>query len=299
MARPIKAGVDYFSHDTDSMGKKTLFTLESRFGNDGYAFWFKLLEILGTQEGLYYDCSNSANWLYLTAKTRVSEEKAEQIMSTLVQLEAIDPELWEARIIWVQKFVDRLKDLYKKRTAKIPEKPSFRRDNPTKTKVMGEKTPQSKVKKRIVKDIPPYIPPREDAETKNENEQDESLTVEMAQGSGELPVDHSRTLIQKRFDQFWSSYPKKVGKGAAEKSWKRIKPTKELQEKIMSALQKVKKTEQWERENGRYIPNPSTWLNQKRWEDEYGAVQSGMESSFDADDFFEAAVKRSMKSMGN
>ena len=40
MARPIKAGVDYFPHDTDAASRKTIFTLESIFGNDGYAFWF-------------------------------------------------------------------------------------------------------------------------------------------------------------------------------------------------------------------------------------------------------------------
>ncbi|HBR31931.1 MAG TPA: hypothetical protein DD733_07595, partial [Clostridiales bacterium] len=146
MARPIKSGVDYFPHDTDSASRKTLFTLESKFGNDGYAFWFKLLEILGTQEGLYYDCGNPAGWLFLVAKTRVDEVTATEILNILSQIGAIDAELWECKIVWIQNFVDRLKPLYDKRVAKIPDKPSYRSENPVASDVIGEISTQSKVK---------------------------------------------------------------------------------------------------------------------------------------------------------
>lgn len=55
MARPTKETVDYFPHFVKC--GRTIFILESKYGNDGYAFWFKLLEILGDTEGHYYDCS--------------------------------------------------------------------------------------------------------------------------------------------------------------------------------------------------------------------------------------------------
>jgi len=71
------------------------------------------------------------------------------------------------------------------------------------------------------------------------------------------------------FEKFWQAYPKKVGKKAAEAAWKRCRPNKELQERILIAVVKAKVTEQWAKEGGRYIPNPATWLNQGRWEDEY------------------------------
>lgn len=80
-----------------------------------------------------------------------------------------------------------------------------------------------------------------------------------------------KTSVERRFAEFWAAYPKKTGKGAAEKAWAKIKPTKELHAVIMAVLQIAVKCDQWKKENGRYIPNPSTWLNQKRWEDEYGA----------------------------
>lgn len=75
-------------------------------------------------------------------------------------------------------------------------------------------------------------------------------------------------LQERRFTEFWQAYPKKVGKQAALKSWKRIKTTAELHDRIMKAIEAAKKTDQWQREAGRFIPNPSTWLNQGRWDDE-------------------------------
>lgn len=82
------------------------------------------------------------------------------------------------------------------------------------------------------------------------------------------------TTIEERWIRFWEAYPKKSGKGAAEKSFKKIKPNKELFEKMMNALETAKVCKQWKADNGQFIPYPATWLNQKRWEDEYeGAAQ--------------------------
>ena len=36
----------------------------------------------------------------------------------------------------------------------------------------------------------------------------------------------------------------------------------------MAAIQRQKESAQWDREDGRYIPNAATWLSQGRWEDE-------------------------------
>lgn len=70
------------------------------------------------------------------------------------------------------------------------------------------------------------------------------------------------------FDRLWNECPKKVGKGAAEKAWHKIKPDKELAEKIIAAMIAHRNSAQWLKDGGQYIPHPATWLNQKRWEDE-------------------------------
>ncbi len=69
------------------------------------------------------------------------------------------------------------------------------------------------------------------------------------------------------FNSFWNSYPKKTGKLAAFKSWNNSK-NKPAIEKILSSLEMQKKSDQWKKESGKFIPNPATWINQGRWDDE-------------------------------
>ena len=74
---------------------------------------------------------------------------------------------------------------------------------------------------------------------------------------------------ESEFDQFWRLYPKKRSKGQAEKTWVKINPDDELYKQILSGLENAKKSLDWQKDNGQYIPYPSTWLNAKGWEDEY------------------------------
>jgi len=67
------------------------------------------------------------------------------------------------------------------------------------------------------------------------------------------------------FEVFWKAYPKKTGKGAAEKSWLKLKPNLK---KVLAALEWQKETLQWKKDNKQFIPMPATYLNQRRWEDE-------------------------------
>jgi len=67
------------------------------------------------------------------------------------------------------------------------------------------------------------------------------------------------------FDMFWMTYPKKVGKEAARKAWLKVNPNLTI---VLQALSWQKESPQWFKNNGQFIPNPSTWINQHRWEDE-------------------------------
>lgn len=70
------------------------------------------------------------------------------------------------------------------------------------------------------------------------------------------------------FLSFWTAYPKKKAKGDAEKAWNTIKPTEELLQIILAKIEQEKDSEQWQKDGGKYIPYPATWLRSKRWEDE-------------------------------
>lgn len=123
MPRPEKSTVDYFQHDC--VQKKTLYIIEQKHKNDGYAFWFKLLEILGSTDGHYLDLNNQSNMEFLTSKTNLDEGFCRNILDLLCRLEAIDCGLWEKNVIWCQNFVDRISHVYNKRTGEVPTKPTL------------------------------------------------------------------------------------------------------------------------------------------------------------------------------
>lgn len=160
MARPKKETVDYFPHFTNS--GKTLYILEGEFGNDGYAFWFKLLELLGSSDGHVYNCRNTPSWKFLLAKTKVDEDTASKILDTLAELEAIDQELWKYKVIWSDNFVDNLQPVYSNRKTQLPNKPIITSNNDSTDELLPVETEeseltmiknlQSKVKESKVKD---------------------------------------------------------------------------------------------------------------------------------------------------
>lgn len=151
MARPIKQGVDYFPHQVNT--GKTLYILEKNFGNDGYAVWFKTLELLGQKSGLYLDLNNVADWEFYVAKMNVENDTAKSILDNLADLEAIDKLLWKNKVIWCQNFVNGLSDVYAKRKVSVPIMPVFDPKKgviATKTPVIDPVSTQSKVKESKV-----------------------------------------------------------------------------------------------------------------------------------------------------
>lgn len=85
----------------------------------------------------------------------------------------------------------------------------------------------------------------------------------------EVDVDIKKEQYYGRsFLLFWIAYPRKIGKVMAFGEWKKINPNGILIQKIMSTLKAQKESAQWKEQNEKYIPYPSTWLHQRRWEDE-------------------------------
>ena len=123
MTRPRKATVDYFPHECHH--GKTMFILEQKYGNDGCAFWFKLLELLGSTENHFIDCRNPAAWEFLQAKTRLDKNTCNEILDLLAVLEAISPKYWQSKIIWSANFIRNISPVYANRRVDSPLEPDF------------------------------------------------------------------------------------------------------------------------------------------------------------------------------
>ena len=90
-------------------------------------------------------------------------------------------------------------------------------------------------------------------------------------GSVEPIAQPSASLLEypEAFENFWKAYPRKTGKGAALKSWKKIAPKNGLAERITESVAQHCQSFDWRKDSGQFIPHPATFLNQRRWEDEF------------------------------
>lgn len=86
------------------------------------------------------------------------------------------------------------------------------------------------------------------------------------------------------FEIFWKAYPRRAAKGRAEKAWKNIMPNEQLLSQILAAIERAKTSDQWAKDEGRFIPHPATWLNAKGWEDEWGENANTMRTKSKYDD---------------
>lgn len=90
-------------------------------------------------------------------------------------------------------------------------------------------------------------------------ELNKQITKENKQQGGVL------SEVEKMFLQFWSIYPKKVDKKGSFRAFKNIPKLKEQFPGIIKALEIQKESDQWTKNHGQFIPNPTTYIHQERW----------------------------------
>lgn len=158
MARPKRKNVEYFPFYCKE--GKTVYYLDSKYGNDGYATHIKILARLAVSENHFIDLSNNAEFMYLSAKCKVSVEKLGEIINDLVLLGDLDAELWNNyKVLFSQKLVDSLIPVYDKRANGIIKRETILND--FRSRNIGFRTentdsrsnnPQSKVKESKVEE---------------------------------------------------------------------------------------------------------------------------------------------------
>jgi len=250
VARHEKHTADYFPFVVKD--GKTLFVLETQWGATGTGVFTNVLRFLCATPDHHYRISDPGDRLYFFSRLHIDESTGMQMLTAMSKTGKLDKELFDHGVIFCHDLVDSLRDAYQKRTNKEPmsreqilafysfpdtEKP-FPEEETRDSEQSGPGSTQSKVKK---KKINTPLPP----------------------------------ALRERFDLFYASYPKKKSRGQAEKAFSRINPDEQLLRTILSAIERAKKSEDWTKENGRYIPHPATWLNAKGWEDEIEVKTTG------------------------
>ena len=193
MARKSRNNVDYFPHSV-SHGKK-MFYIRSKFGNDGYAIWFMLLEKIGAAEYHYLDLSDKIQMMYLSSEFMVSEIVMKEVIDLLVEFGEFDAELWsEYKVLFNQKFIDNIEDAYSKRGNDCINRNSLLRLLSSKIRPNGDKlrpfedngclkgvhNPQSKVKESKLNESRVVITRAQDFE---------KIGLEVRKAYADLPIE--------------------------------------------------------------------------------------------------------------
>lgn len=143
MARPRKEGMDYFPHDTNATNDKKIEALRMLYGNNGYAFYFILLEMIYQEPTFELDVSDAETIQILSKKVGINTEVFDQILQTAIKRDCFDKESYYERRVLTSNGI-------KKRAAVVVEKRDKMRISYEKKVSAAEippETPQSKEKK--------------------------------------------------------------------------------------------------------------------------------------------------------
>lgn len=290
MARPQKEGLDYFPLDVDMDQDDKIALIEARYGIIGFGVVIRLFMKI-YKNSYFYEWTEKEQLLF-ARRVNVDINVINEIINDCLKWGIFDKSIYEKHKVLTSRGIQRryLKAADRRQRVQInsihlllddEEVNAYKNliivnNNHHSSNDNANINPQSKEKKSKEKNSREENTLTTSTDADNGPEQKEvqsgkGLTVKRAGtvAGKETCEQPSKSLIEKRFDEFWEAYPKKVGKKAALASWKKVKPDTELFDKIMMAIGRAKATEQWQRENGRFIPNPTTWLNQGRWDDEY------------------------------
>ncbi|NLU51576.1 MAG: DUF4373 domain-containing protein [Clostridiaceae bacterium] len=153
MARPRKEGLDYFPHDTDAVNDEKIEALRMLYGNDGYAFYFILLERIYRTNNAELNISDAETRQILSKKVAITEDKFNQILNSALKYELFDKEAYAQKGVLtsngIKKRAGIVVEKRLKMRAKYTEKVDKISDAETnqKNRINSEKTPESKEKK--------------------------------------------------------------------------------------------------------------------------------------------------------
>lgn len=102
-----------------------------------------------------------------------------------------------------------------------------------------------------------------EAEGQAEDEQNEAPSPPLP--SPKSPSDSPVASLPDRFDEFWQTYPRRIGKGQAVKAW-RAALKKTDPDTLITAAETFARS--MSGKDPQYVPHAATWLNGERWLDE-------------------------------
>lgn len=222
----------YFPHFSNARNDKKLKRARKELGIEGYGIFFMLLEILREESDFKYPLKDID---LLADDFGTSEQKVRTIIANY--------ELFEVDIeqrFFSSKFIEFLQPyIHMKEQRRIAGIKSGEVRRAKTLNLIENEQPFNGSSTVVQREL-------------NENEQSKVNKVK-------------ENIYSTDFLEFFSLYPRKEGKSVAYKSWQKQKP---LLSDVLQTLSWQKQSDQWKKEGGQFIPMASTYINQRRWEDQ-------------------------------
>lgn len=243
MARQQQNTVDYFPFLCKE--GEAMFYIENKYGNDGYATWIKILRQLAVTNYHYLNLSEYKTIMFLSSKCKVNEKLLLEIITDLCNIGEFNKPLWEQnKIIFSEKFIENIKDAY-----------SRRKNECINLHTLCIHLNSSGVQSAYILSQNVYTKPQSvDINTHS--------IVEYSIVKDRKVKDNKENDINISFDVFWNLYNKKINSKDCENKWKKL--TNVERQKIIDTLPNFLSSIK----DKTFQPHPSTYLNQKRWNDE-------------------------------
>lgn len=104
-----------------------------------------------------------------------------------------------------------------------------------------------------------------------------------------VQIKKSQKEIENGFNELWEQYPKKQGRAQAKKNYEKAIRSGVKHDEIKNGLMNFISYVKLKNIDYQYIPQGSTWFNQKRWEDDYKTL--GYERN-ETDDVFTLIARK-------
>lgn len=96
-----------------------MFFIRNKFGNDGYVVWIRTLRALAIKNYHFLDFNDETELLFHASDCNVEPKIVIEVLDILSKFGEIDKEFWEHKVVWSEKFIESIKDAYRKRAVKI------------------------------------------------------------------------------------------------------------------------------------------------------------------------------------
>jgi len=217
---------------------------------------------------MWFKCDITAPCLTLTVM-ELGEAAAYQVIKAVQNALALQLDIRLIDATWVKSLagvkIDRARRLlshvisFMETTLKIPGKKPDR-----KVEEMPQKSERNleKISQKSIGNLLDFTPSNPHGSTHVKNREETFKTRD----NTPLPPKGGDGETEK-FKIFWNAYPYKANRKKAFEAWQKKKLESRFEE-IMAGLEKLKSSHQWQKNNGEFIPIPTTFLNGSRWNDE-------------------------------